>query len=239
MRARPTFESLKLDIADDINLVVERRLKKHAPVKAETDLLEPFQGMPRSAIRIPVGRKQLNAAYADLKCRKAIGFDTESKPIRTKGEVSDGPHLVQFSTPEHAYIFQLFRDECLPLVKAILENETIVKVGFGLKSDRRQIHKRLGVKIKAVLDMNKVFWAEGYRGTTGVRAAVAIVFNQRFHKSKKITTSNWSLPWLNDQQLIYAANDAYAALMVMLALKRPLESFPVTALTSPPLIGSL
>jgi ribonuclease D len=52
----------------------------------------------------------------------------------------------------------------------------------------------------------------------GVKGAVAVLFNQRFIKSKKASTSNWALPNLSQAQLIYAANDAYAAIRVFHAL---------------------
>ncbi|HXE50099.1 MAG TPA: 3'-5' exonuclease domain-containing protein 2, partial [Ramlibacter sp.] len=48
--------------------------------------------------------------------------------------------------------------------------------------------------------------------------AVAVLFNRRFIKSRKATTSNWANPRLTEAQLIYAANDAYAALRVFDAL---------------------
>ena len=51
------------------------------------------------------------------------------------------------------------------------------------------------------------------------RAAVAIVFERRFIKSKRTTTSNWALPQLGSSQLLYAANDAWAALRVHQALE--------------------
>jgi ribonuclease D len=47
---------------------------------------------------------------------------------------------------------------------------------------------------------------------------VAALFGQRFIKSKKASTSNWALPALSEQQLVYAANDAYAAYCVYQAL---------------------
>jgi len=52
----------------------------------------------------------------------------------------------------------------------------------------------------------------------GVRGAVAVMFNQRFLKSRKATTSNWANVQLSESQLLYAANDAYAALRVFHAL---------------------
>ena len=53
----------------------------------------------------------------------------------------------------------------------------------------------------------------------GVRGAVAVVFNKLFIKSRKATTSNWANSKLSDAQIIYAANDAYAALRVFMALE--------------------
>ena len=47
---------------------------------------------------------------------------------------------------------------------------------------------------------------------------MAVVFQQRFLKSKKAATSNWAKPQLSEAQLIYAANDAYAAARVFQAL---------------------
>ncbi|MFY7980454.1 MAG: 3'-5' exonuclease domain-containing protein 2, partial [Limnohabitans sp.] len=50
------------------------------------------------------------------------------------------------------------------------------------------------------------------------KGAVAVLFNQRFIKSKKAATSNWANARLSDAQLVYAANDAYAAIRVWQAL---------------------
>lgn len=218
-----------LNTAEQIDSVTAECLGKQVPTKSETDLLEEFPGLPLSAIRVPIGTKQADAALADLRNWIAIGFDTESKPTWSKEGIrlKNGPHLVQFATPECAYVFQLFRRECLSVVKKILEDDTTVKVGFALTDDAERIHKKLGVAMRSVLDMDTVFRADGYRSPTGVRAAVALVFNKRFHKSKAITRSNWALPQLDEQQLIYAANDAYVALRVLIALDRPIESLPV------------
>ena len=61
----------------------------------------------------------------------------------------------------------------------------------------------------------------------GVRAAVGLVLKQRFAKSRHVTTSNWSQPQLNPQQMRYAANDAYAALKVLEALNLRREDLPI------------
>jgi ribonuclease D len=47
---------------------------------------------------------------------------------------------------------------------------------------------------------------------------VAVLFGQRFAKSKKAATSNWSARTLSESQILYAANDAWAARRVAQAL---------------------
>lgn len=206
--------------------------RKLTPSKAESALLEPFIGLPLERIYVPVSADDFAVATAEIKAAGVAGFDTESKPVFDRGVVSDGPHVVQFALENCAYLFQLHRAECRPCLAELLKSEAVLKVGFDLKSDRGQIHAKLGVALGAVLDLNLVFRADGHRNTTGVRAAVALVFNQKFHKSKAVTTSNWSVQLLSPKQLLYAANDAYAALKVLRELNRPYEDLPIAGLAA-------
>jgi ribonuclease D len=94
----------------------------------------------------------------------------------------------------------------------------ITKAGFGLGDDRKRIIRKLGVDPAGMLDLNTIFRERGYRKDMGVKGAVAVLFGQRFIKSKKAATSNWANPQLTEAQLVYAANDAYAAAKVWDAL---------------------
>jgi hypothetical protein len=71
-----------------------------------------------------------------------------------------------------------------------------------------------------VLDLDQVFRKMGYRGQIGVRGAIGVLLKQCFKKSKSTTTSNWARSDLTNRQLIYAANDAYAALRIMKVLEK-------------------
>ena len=193
-------------------------MKKIAPTKTEIALLEPFVGLPLECIHVPASREEFASATAEIKAAGIVGFDTESKPTFVTGDVSEGPHVVQFALHNKAYLFQLHQADGHSFLIELLQSEQIVKAGFDLKSDSAQIFAKLGVHPGGVVDLNKVFSMDGYHKHMGVRAAVAIVFNQRFRKSRKVTTSNWSQQQLTPQQLLYAANDAYAALKVMEAL---------------------
>ena len=192
----------------------------HAPTKDETELLPPFEGLTLERIVVPQTAAQFAAAAEAILGAGVAGFDTEAKPTFAAGEASGGPHVVQFALPDRAFIFQPQRAESRPALALLLESPQLLKVGFGLQSDRSQIHARLGLQLQAVLDLDTVFRQLGYPKAMGVRAAIGATLGQRFHKSKKTTTSNWALPRLNERQLLYAANDAYAALCVLQALER-------------------
>ena len=193
-------------------------MRLFAPSKAETALLEPFQGLALECIHVPKTAAAIEQAGREIVMSGIAGFDTESKPTFNAGEKSHGPHVVQFALRDRAFIFQLHRPECRALVSDLLQSERVLKVGFGLRNDRGQIRSSLGLTLRAILDLDHVFRKRGYKGQIGVRAAVGTELKQSFRKSKHVTTSNWAAPHLTPRQLLYAANDAFAALRVMEAL---------------------
>ena len=190
----------------------------HTPDKEQINLLEPFDRLAVQQIQMVSTASQAAAALQALIGETVLGFDTESKPTFAKNEASTGPHIVQLSTLQKAWIFQLEDAECRRAVGLLLESPSIVKAGFGLGDDKKRITHKLGVDLQGVLDLNAVFRAKGYRKDMGVRGAIAVLFNKRFIKSKKASTSNWANPKLTAAQIIYAANDAYAAMRVYVAL---------------------
>jgi len=189
------------------------------PSKEAIALLEPFDRLGLAHIELVATAEQAERALELLTPAPVLGFDTESKPTFARNEVSGGPHVVQLSTARQAFVFQLHDVRCSALVARLLAAESVLKVGFGLGDDRRRILSKLGVEPRGVLDLNHLFQERGYRKDMGVKAAVALMFNRRFIKSRKATTSNWAQPRLTEAQLVYAANDAYAALRVFHALE--------------------
>ena len=188
------------------------------PDKEAIALLDPFTGLGLHQIQLVSTASHAQQALQALASARVLGFDTESKPTFERHEVSDGPHIVQLATVDQGYIFQLTDAGCRQALAQLLESPSITKAGFGLGDDRRRIVSKLGVDLQGVLDLNMVFNQRGYRKDMGVRGAVALMFNKRFLKSRKATTSNWAKPELSSSQLSYAANDAYAALRVYVAL---------------------
>ncbi len=197
----------------------DRRVRLIAPLKAETALLEPFQGLSLECIHVPKTVAEIEQARREIMAAGIAGFDTESRPIFNAAQKSRGPHVVQFALRDRAFIFQLNRPECRAPVSELLQSEQVLKVGFGLRNDRGQLRSRLGVTLRAIIDLDHIFRKRGYKGQIGVRGAVGAVLGQGFRKSKRVTTSNWGARNLSPTQLLYAANDAFAALRVMDALE--------------------
>jgi ribonuclease D len=188
------------------------------PGKEEIALLEPFDRLGLDQIEVVSTPVQAASALQAMAGATALGFDTESKPTFARNEASEGPHIVQLSALDKAWIFQLEDAECRRVVGLLLSSPTLIKAGFGLGDDQRRIIHKLGVDLQGVLDLNAVFRERGYRKDMGVRGAVAVMFNKRFLKSKKAATSNWANQRLTEAQIVYAANDAYGALRVYKAL---------------------
>ena len=193
---------------------------RHAtPDKDAIALLPPFERLGLDRITLVCTGAQARQAQDQLARASAWGFDTESKPTCKVGETSDGPHILQLSTPERAWVFQLHDPDCRSVAAELLAQSGVAKAGFGLGDDRKRIVHKLGIEPQGILELNTVFHQRGYRKDMGVKGAVAVLFNQRFMKSKKAATSNWANARLSEAQLVYAANDAYAAIRVWQALE--------------------
>jgi ribonuclease D len=189
------------------------------PSREDIALLEPFERIGLDRIQVVASAPAAAEALARLRDVPVLGFDTESRPTFVRGEVSEGPHVVQFATAGQAWVFQLQQAACVDAVGELLASSQVAKAGFGLAGDRTQIIAKFGVAPVAVLDLEDHFRALGFRKSVGVKTAVAMLFNRRLLKSKKVATTNWSQARLTESQVLYAANDAWAAIRVFEALE--------------------
>lgn len=188
------------------------------PAPEEIALLEPFERIGLDRIAVVATAEEAEMAAAALVLAPVWGFDTESRPTFEAGQASEGPHVIQLATLQAAFLFQLHDPRCREIAGQLLARPGIVKAGFGLGDDKRRITHKLGVEPQDVLDLDTVFRQRGYRRQMGIKAAVAVLFGKRYLKSKRAATSNWAQRRLTEAQLLYAANDAWAALRVYQAL---------------------
>lgn len=176
--------------------------------------LRPFDGIPPARIHQPRTAGELAFAGRVLRAATHVGLDTESKPTFVAGAEQTGPHVVQMATLEHAFVFDAGHDGCVALVRALLPADAPIKVGFGLAGDRAMLLRKLGVDTRPIVELSTMLRALGFRQPLGLQSAVAVVLERYLHRSRRVTTSNWSRAPLSPAQLAYAANDAYASLCV-------------------------
>ena len=186
-------------------------------VTAAEDDLPPYTGIAIADVQLVVTLEQALAARDALLVCDAIGFDTESKPTFTRGETSTGPHLIQFATDRKAWLFKIgasIEPPVRAVLLAILERPLPLKIGFGLSDDVKRLHAKLDIRAAGIVDLSVALRAPGQRNDLGAKTAVARFFGLKLQKSKKISTTNWALPRLNEKQILYAADDAQVALRV-------------------------
>lgn len=197
---------------------MEEFLPQTLPSKEQIQELPVFENLPMQQIHLIHSIEQCLAIEQELKSCALLGFDTESKPTFTKGEVSTGPHLIQLASHDSAYLFQI-NPQILEFLKPVFENRDQIKVGFGLKNDAHLFRKK-GIELNSVIELSKCFSAFGFPNPMGLKNAMALLFQVNFPKSKKISTSNWARKILTPAQIQYAAADAYAPVLVFEELHR-------------------
>ena len=150
--------------------------------------------------------EHLEQARADFQRESVVGLDTETRPAFRKGE-SHLPCLVQVATDRTVYLFPLRRAETHPLLKALLEAPHIIKAGVALAHDLRELRMVFEFDAANVLDLGSV--ARRARcSQTGLRNLAGMFLDFRIPKGTR--TSNWAAPSLTQQQVTYAATDAWA-----------------------------
>ena len=155
---------------------------------------------------------EFNTVLALLQAEQVLGFDTETRASFERG-VQHPLSLIQIATANTCYLFQhaILGEQFIQL-KALLEDETILKVGVGLRSDAHALRRQWGINVASTLDLNWALAQLGAEKEMGTRQLVAALLGARIDKPKKVTLSNWQLVPLSSAQIHYAAADALAAL---------------------------
>ena len=168
---------------------------------------------------------EFDAVVARLQVEQVLGFDTETRASFERG-VQHPLSLIQIATVDTCYLFQhAILGEQFTQLKALLEDETILKVGVGLRSDTQALRRQWGINVASTLDLNWALAQLGAEKEMGTRQLVAALLGVRIDKPKKVTLSNWQLVPLSSAQIHYAAADALAALKCFNALITQLTPF--------------
>ena len=157
-------------------------------------------------IRVVETEDDLASATADILGESVVGLDTETRPSFAKGE-SHLPCLVQVATDRAAYLFPLRVTQSHALLTELLEAAGIVKAGIALAYDLRSLAQVFPAAPRNILDLGSVARRGGYE-QTGLRNLAGMFLDFRIPKGTR--TSNWAARQLTQQQIAYAATDAWA-----------------------------
>jgi ribonuclease D len=149
---------------------------------------------------------ELERAMEEIRAERVVGFDTETRPAFRKGE-SYRPSLIQVATARRVHLFQLSRLDCSAAAAELLGSPAIVKVGIGLEYDLGQLKRLFPFDAAAVVDLGEIAKRQGLQ-QSGVRNLAGLFLGFRIPKGAQ--TSNWAASHLSEQQLRYAATDAWA-----------------------------
>ncbi len=150
--------------------------------------------------------KDFDRAWEDLAQETAVGWDTETRPAFRVGE-SYLPSLVQAATGRTVYIFQLAKMDFSKVVGGLFAEPTIVKPGISVADDLKKLKQVFAFEEASVLDLGTVAKRHGVE-QTGLRNLAGIFLGFRVPKGAK--TTNWAAARLSEQQIAYAATDAWA-----------------------------
>ncbi len=162
--------------------------------------------------------EQIEPAVRQLEKEKVLGFDTETRPTFRVGE-SYLPAVLQLVGEQAAYVFQLHHCRLSKALRRLLANPKIVKAGVGLDRDVLELNKLAPFKPAGFVDVGELARQAGSRNH-GLRGLAALLLE--FRVSKNCQTSNWANGTLTQEQIEYAATDAWVGRELYHKLQRQL-----------------
>lgn len=167
---------------------------------------------------------QLSAALPELAQERVLGFDTETRAAFRKGEAYP-PALIQLATAHAVWLVQLRTLPTLGGLAELLGGARPLKAGVGLDYDLRKLRENYPFQPAGFVDLAKISDTVRIRAN-GLRGLAAHVLGVRIAKQAQCT--NWARTDLTEQQLRYAATDAWISREIFLGLEKLLAQESAT-----------
>ena len=129
--------------------------------------------------------------------------------------------VLQIATAGTCYVIQLSSMPQFPAqLQALLEDRSVVKCGNKICNDALKLRRDFGVRTAGLLDLSKLA-AKAISDRPWSLADLCEV-TLRHSLPKELRMTDWEATRLDDQQIMYAAIDAYASRAIGVTLLRRL-----------------
>ena len=152
----------------------------------------------------------LDAVCRHLAEQSVLGFDTETRPSFKAG-VTNKVSLLQLSTYERCYLIRLNKVKFSNKLMSILQRSDIMKIGADVAGDLRSLNKLRNFTPRGFVDLQSEVGKFGIEDKS-LRKMSGIVLGQRVSKAQRL--SNWEAQSFTEQQMMYAATDAWVCLKI-------------------------
>ncbi|MBN1953192.1 MAG: 3'-5' exonuclease domain-containing protein 2 [Bacteroidales bacterium] len=158
----------------------------------------------------------LQEFIVELKDKKVLGFDTETRPAFKKGVINE-VSLLQLSTGDQAFLFRLNEISDHSEIKALLSNPSIIKAGVAIHDDIIGLQRLFNFKPAGFIELQDYVKDFGIEDNSLKKLSANIL---GFQISKRQQTSNWEVAQLSQAQIEYAATDAWVCYEIYSLLKK-------------------
>eukprot|EP00026_Physarum_polycephalum_P006793 Phypoly_transcript_06845.p1 GENE.Phypoly_transcript_06845~~Phypoly_transcript_06845.p1 ORF type:complete len:530 (+),score=62.33 Phypoly_transcript_06845:46-1590(+) len=152
-----------------------------------------------------LGENKIKHLISQLKTQippVVVGFDVEW------GD-NEQVALVQLSSDIDCYLMHVCHMESLPeSLKTILEDSSILKVGVGVVGDGKQIWQSYAIHTRGLVDLRPLAQHYGYQ-PRGLAHLAESILGVNMNKNPKVRCSQWGNKELSEEQIEYAALDAW------------------------------
>ncbi|CAN0314199.1 unnamed protein product, partial [Ectocarpus sp. 4 AP-2014] len=171
-----------------------------------------------------VAKLRSDAAVSNLDPVKVVGFDMEWHAPRVRGVGPGRTALIQVcSSAGYCAVFVMAGLDQVPSgLWALLQDPTIKKVGNNISGDATKLCKDFpGLEGEFTNYSELISLTSRPEEKRTLGDLVAMVSDKEMDKGLgEGALADWSAPALTDEQLLYAANDAYAGLLVWGVLEK-------------------
>ncbi|KAI3645112.1 hypothetical protein MP228_011276 [Amoeboaphelidium protococcarum] len=166
---------------------------------------------------------------------RVVGFDLEWEAghiLRSNSlsdpQWKDKTAIIQISAEKVCGIYQVRKfGSSLPAeLVDLLIDESIAKAGVGINADATKLKKEFAIEMKNTVCINGLYKQQNpqVRANKSLKDLCELVLRKRLDKNPSIRLSKWASDILSEQQILYAATDAFVGYMLYQKLNGGLQA---------------